>query len=89
VATFHCDHNIPRALAEGLRQRGHTAQRAQDLGMAMAADPEHLLRAARERRLLLTKDHDFVDLHIGWFLWAAAWGLPPQPHAGILIIHDN
>lgn len=57
--------------------------------MAMAADPEHLLRAARERRLLLTKDHDFVDLHIGWFLWAAAWGLPPQPHAGILIIHDN
>jgi len=89
VATFHCDQNIPRALAEALRQRQHTVFRAVELGMTTAEDPEHLLRAARDGRILLTKDHDFVDLHIAWFLWAGAWGVARPSHAGILIIDDN
>jgi hypothetical protein len=89
VATFHCDQNIPRALAEGLRRQGHTVHRALELGMASADDPERLLRAAHDGHVLLTKDHDFVDLHIAWFRWSAAWGLSPPPHAGILIISDH
>lgn len=89
MATFHCDQNIPRALAEELRQRRHTVVRAVELQMAMADDPAHLLRAARDGRILLTKDKDFVDLHIAWFLWAADWGVVPRAHAGIIIIDDN
>ena len=71
MATFHADQNVPRALAEELRQRGHTVFRAVELGLFAADDPAHLLRAARDGRILLTKDNDFVDLHIAWFLWAA------------------
>jgi hypothetical protein len=57
--------------------------------MATTEDPEHLLRAAHDARILLTKDKDFVDLHIAWFLWAADWGVTPRSHAGILIIDDH
>ena len=55
--------------------------------MRQARDAEHLLHAAQHHRTVLTRDRDFLELHVALLDWAAAWGVSPAPeHAGILVI---
>jgi predicted nuclease of predicted toxin-antitoxin system len=91
VARFHIDQNAPgRALAALLYPAGHDVKTAGDLHMTRALDAEHLLAAARAQRILVSRDHDYLDLHTAWHRWAAAWGVHPLPeHAGILIIDNH
>jgi hypothetical protein len=91
VARFHIDQNAPGlALAALLRQAGHDAVTARDLQMATALDAEHLVVAARDQRILVSRDKDYLELHAGWHLWAADWQVRPRrEHAGILIIDSH
>ena len=58
--------------------------------MATALDAQHLLIAARAHRILVSRDHDYIELHSAWHLWAADWKIHPIPeHGGILIIDSH
>jgi uncharacterized protein DUF5615 len=91
VARFHIDQNAPGpAPAALLLNAGHDAETGNSRGMFQAADAEQLLHAARERRIVLTRDQDYRELHIGWHLWAGEWNVRPQPEpAGILILDPH
>jgi hypothetical protein len=55
--------------------------------MQYAEDAEHLLHAAQNGRILVTRDRDFLGLHTAWLLWPIAWQMSPSPqHAGIMLI---
>jgi hypothetical protein len=87
VADFYLDQNAPPGIAAPLRQQGHTAVTARDLGMQHAAGADHLLRAWRDRRILVSRDLDYRELQLAWLRWPAAWKMPTaSPHQGILVI---
>jgi predicted nuclease of predicted toxin-antitoxin system len=51
-------------LVKLLQQAGHDVQIPGDVTMSGADDPVHLTRAIRERRVILSANHDdFEDLH--------------------------
>lgn len=70
---FYLDEHVPKAVAEGLRRRGVDVITVQELGLQAAEDVKHLERAARDGRLIITQDADFLRLH------AAG-----HPHQGIV-----
>jgi predicted nuclease of predicted toxin-antitoxin system len=55
------DENIPRTVIEALARRGHDVRSVVDLGRG-ASDPQIILSAQRERRIILTFDKDFGGL---------------------------
>jgi hypothetical protein len=58
--------------------------------MHEAADAEHLLRAARHGRILVTRDLDFLELQTAWQQWPLFWQAPNRPaHAGIILVSSN
>ncbi|MBI5305003.1 MAG: DUF5615 family PIN-like protein [Chloroflexi bacterium] len=59
---FYLDEHMPRALAVALRRRGIDVVRAQDVGLRKATDLEHWQFAEQERRVLVTKDSDFLGM---------------------------
>jgi hypothetical protein len=87
VARLYFDQDVPAGVAHLLRHRGHDIVRPRDLGLRYAKDPEHLLHAALDERMLVTRDNGFLDLHLAWRLWSAQWEVRPAPeHAGIVVI---
>lgn len=78
------DNSAKASLVQLLRRAGHQVSLPIDLGMAGSSDPQHLTSCARQRQVLLTRDHDdFLDLHD---LVQATHGR----HYGILIVRaDN
>ena len=87
MADLHVDQSVPGGTGRLLAQGGHAVVTARGLGMWQAEDPEHLLHAALHHRILITRDNDFLTLHIAWLLWSQAWQVQPLPeHAGIVII---
>jgi predicted nuclease of predicted toxin-antitoxin system len=59
---FLIDAQLPPALAERLRERGHSANHIVEIGLDVASDLE-IWRFARDRgAILVTKDSDFVSL---------------------------
>lgn len=70
---FHLDESMPNAVAEGLRRRGHDVTTSVEVGLISAGDDEQLAFAAREDRVLITRDQDFLRLHA-----------KNQEHAGII-----
>lgn len=61
---FLVDAQLPPALARWLTERGHPSEHVFDVGLQRAADRENLgLREARES-VIVTKDDDFVTLHL-------------------------
>ena len=55
--------------------------------MQLAGDADHLLHAAQDDAILVTRDRGFLGLNTAWRLWADAWQVWPRPqHAGILLI---
>ena len=60
---FYMDEHIPRAVSEGLRRRGVDVLTTQDAGMLGAFDRDHLMLAAEQQRVILTRDADFLRMH--------------------------
>jgi uncharacterized protein (DUF433 family) len=85
VADLYADQGIARATAMLLREAGRSVTRSQEVGRSRAADVEQLLFAAEHEWIFLTHDRDFIDLHLTWLRWPAAWNVT-RSHAGILII---
>src|SRR5689334_15783662 len=51
--------------------------------MTTALDAAHLLQAARDGRILLTRDKGYPALHEAWVVWTEALGWS-GPHGGII-----
>lgn len=86
MAAYYLDNDVAPAVALILRQLGHAATTAREVGSARAGDPEQLLVASSRREILVTHNaRDFILLHQAWLRWQQAWGVS-QPHHGILVI---
>ncbi len=84
MAHFYLDENIPRVTQRVLAQNAHDVIHAFDLGNRSVSDPEHLLVAARDARILVTYNRrDFRELHRYWTA-LNAWGNLAQRYVGIL-----
>lgn len=70
---FYMDEQVPRAVALGLRQRGVDVLTVQEAGMRGVTDEQQVAFASQERRVIFTRDTDFLRIH--------AEG---HPHAGIV-----
>jgi predicted nuclease of predicted toxin-antitoxin system len=68
---FYLDEHIPKGVVEGLRRRGLDVLTVQEAGRWGDSDERQLAFAAREARVLVTFDDDFLRLdaagisHIG------------------------
>jgi hypothetical protein len=77
-------------VAAYLQQLGYVVVTPTALGMRKAEDAEHLLRAAQDGRVVITKDKDYLVLQAAWRVWPPAWQVSPPPdHAGILLLHPH
>ncbi|MFO0774497.1 MAG: DUF5615 family PIN-like protein [Nitrospiraceae bacterium] len=70
---LYLDEHVPRAVVQGLRERGLDIKTVVEAGLLSASDTEHLERARTEQRVIFTQDTDFLRLH------AAG-----PPHCGIV-----
>lgn len=59
---YHMDENVDGAVADGLRLRGFDVTTSADVGLIGAVDERHLEFAAREGRVIVTHDADFLRL---------------------------
>lgn len=71
--TFLVDAQLPPALARFLVEHGHEAAHVQDLGMSDASDTVIWEWAAREDRVLITKDEDFSLRHLRQPIVRVVW----------------
>jgi predicted nuclease of predicted toxin-antitoxin system len=65
---FLVDAQLPPAVARWISSRGHQATHVFDIAMHMAGDAAIWEQAAKDDRVLISKDEDFVDR---WLLNAA------------------
>lgn len=88
MAEFYLDHNVTVEGARHLRDAGHGARTAADVGLEQARDHRQLLQAALRGWILVTSDwKDFRLLHDAWQEWPRACDITPlPPHAGVLVI---
>lgn len=85
MASFYTDHNVALQVALLLRQAGHTAVTARDLGLERAGDDVHLLMAAQHGWMLVTHNRQhFILLHDAWLRWFHAFEVSVR-HAGVLL----
>jgi len=70
---FYLDEHIPKGVVDGLRRRDVNVLTVQEAGRSGKSDEEQLTFAAREGRVFVTFDDDFLKLD--------AAGVP---HAGIV-----
>ncbi|HVO70090.1 MAG TPA: DUF5615 family PIN-like protein [Aggregatilineaceae bacterium] len=74
---FCADTHIARAVTDQLRAKGVDIVRCEEVGLAEADDVEHLDYAAREGRVIVTQDKDFLRLH-------SVWQSEGKVHSGIM-----
>lgn len=72
---FLMDENVPAALTRALREAGHDARDLKE-ELRGRRDAAVLQTAAEDRRVLITRDRDFVAL----------FAKPDAPRAGILLL---
>jgi predicted nuclease of predicted toxin-antitoxin system len=70
---FYLDEHVPRAVLQGLRERGVDVKTVSEAGLLSASDNAHVQHARAERRVIFSQDSDFLRLH------AAG-----DPHCGIV-----
>ena len=61
---FLVDAQLPPALCQWLKARGHEAEHVFELGMAGATDVEVAMRAESSGTILASKDEDFLILRL-------------------------
>ena len=72
---FHLDESMPNGVAEGLRKRDRDCTTTADAELHGASDAEQLEFATREKRVLISRDNDFLVLatnhsdHMGIVYW--------------------
>jgi predicted nuclease of predicted toxin-antitoxin system len=59
---FLLDMNLPPAMADWLRSRGHDAVHVREIGLAHLPDREVFARAAEDGRIVVTFDLDFGEI---------------------------
>jgi predicted nuclease of predicted toxin-antitoxin system len=59
---FLVDENLSHRVCLPLNEAGHEAVHVDDLGLSSVDDQQILERAERERRVVISCDHDFVQL---------------------------
>jgi hypothetical protein len=75
------DDSVDTGLIRLLRRDGHDVQVPADVGLVGSSDQAHLAHAIRDRRAILTRNHDdFEELHD--LVVSAASG----QHCGILVV---
>jgi hypothetical protein len=91
MARLHVDQCLSWRVADGLRMLGHEARHAAEIGMYAADDDQHLIVAARDRRIVLTENEDDIALlHDAWIRWQRECHMPAiWNHAGILIVPSD
>lgn len=57
---FLIDEQLPPALADRLREKGHAAEHIRDIGLGGAPDARIRARASQTGAVLITKDEDFA-----------------------------
>ncbi len=62
AVSFYMDQHVPRAITEGLRQRGVDVLRTQDDGHDRAVDADILDHAAALGRVVFRRDEDFLAI---------------------------
>jgi hypothetical protein len=60
------DTHIDKQVAIQLRTHGVDVIRCEEVGMPEAEDNKHLAYATEHNRAIITKDDDFVRLHMSW-----------------------
>ena len=90
---FYMDEQVHGAVVEGLRRRGVDVLKAQEAGLTSADDLRHLEFAAKERRVILTQDTDFLRLHNAGVSHCGILYAPQQMPIGrivrgLMLIHD-
>jgi predicted nuclease of predicted toxin-antitoxin system len=73
---FLVDASMPRSATVTLRQPGHEADDARDVGLRSATDDVIAKRARDNRQALITRDFDFADIR----------NYPPADFPGILVL---
>ncbi|MCH9807020.1 MAG: DUF5615 family PIN-like protein [Alphaproteobacteria bacterium] len=61
---FLIDAQLPLALCDWLREKGHDAQHVADVGLLAADDGEIWQHACENNLVLLTKDEDFLTIQL-------------------------
>jgi len=90
---FYLDEHVDPAVSDALHRRGVNVLTAQQAGLRSANDRVHLRRAAREGRVIVTQDVDFLRLH-GAGVRHAGIAYAPQHTPigrivrGLMLIHD-
>ncbi len=89
VEHVYLDEDVPFQLADLLGANGVVVHLPREIDTVSAADPIHLQRCARERWVLITQNRrDFRRLHWLWMTFHQ-WQILPQPHGGILTLHEQ
>jgi len=83
---FLVDSSLPRSAAALLRQMGHEAVDARDVGMRSAPDDIVAAHAQRNQQVLITRDFDFADIRNYPPTTSGSWCLsfpttPPPPRS--------
>jgi predicted nuclease of predicted toxin-antitoxin system len=58
---FYCDHDISASIAAFLRKRKYDVETARDISAEQQPDEFHFKRAFKSKRVLLTRDNDYID----------------------------
>lgn len=75
---YYTDENISKALVNILLDKGFDVLSCQEAGMLTTSDVEQLLFVAKEKRIIITRDDDFVK-----------WHKKGAKHTGIIYIHPK
>ena len=73
-ARFHLDESADFRIAAGLRRRDRDCSTTQEVGLIAASDEQQFAYAQAERRVLVTRDHDFLEI-----------AMNAEHHAGLVI----
>jgi predicted nuclease of predicted toxin-antitoxin system len=74
---FLIDADLPRSLAQIVRQHGHEAIDVRDIGLGSAKDPHIIHHAQMEGLCFITGDYDFADIR----------NYPPERYSGLIVLN--
>lgn len=74
---FYTDVHVAKEAVLQLRQKGVDIIHCAEVGLQEASDPDHLVYATAQKRVMISCDDDFERLH-------QVWQVENRPHAGIV-----
>ncbi len=80
---------MPKALAALLRDLGYDAVYTREVGNEGWLDPEQLVFAVQQGRVVTSNLDDFRMLHEAWIIWASLLGIGPGVLHPVIIALPN